>query len=67
MSAALTFSWTSKNNCRTAGTKVYKYQPQFINTELRVITGLTNIKRGKNEEMQARDNLANEMKKVEDK
>lgn len=45
MSTALTFSWTSKNNCRTAGTKVYKYQPQFINTEFRVITGLTNIKR----------------------
>lgn len=44
MSTALTFSWTSKNNCRTAGTKVYKYQRQFINTELRVIIGLTNIK-----------------------
>lgn len=38
------FLWTSKNNCRSAGTKVYKYQRQFINTELRIITGLMNIK-----------------------
>lgn len=36
---------TSMNNCGTGGTKVYKYQLQFINTELKVITGLTNIKR----------------------